>query len=275
MNLIIGASGQVGGVLLRALGTGACGTFSSHALPGLRALDIRRPKEVDALVDEFHPDVIFLCAAVTDVDWCEAHAEESAATNVDGLTYVGRAAKRVGANLVLFSTDYVFDGESGPYRETDRTNPICVYGKQKLLAEQVVPDALIIRTNGVYGWETQAKNFVCRLIDTLRAGRRMRVASDQFGSPTYAPDLAKTVLQLTGSSGIFHVAGSEQMSRFEFAREAARVFDLDENLIEAVPTRALNQIAPRPLKAGLITGKLKSALSGGREGLRLMAQAGR
>ena len=129
----------------------------------------------------------------------------------------------------------------------------------------------------VYGWERQHKNFVYRLLDTLRDGKTLRVPADQVGTPTYAPDLAKAVRDLvaSGARGVFHVVGPLRTSRYQFAQEAARVFGLDESLLQPVTTTGLDQTAPRPLNAGMSAEKAETALGRKlldyREGLRVMA----
>ncbi len=282
--LVIGASGQVGEHLIRALsasGLDAVGTYYSHAIPGLRELDVRDTGNVHALIEMIRPEVIYVPASLTNVDYCELHPEEAYAANVVGVRNVVAATNEVGARLVFFSSDYVFDGKSGSYREDDLPAPICEYGRQKVLAEQHVSlqarDYLIVRTAVVYGWERQGKNFVYRLTDALRCGRTIQAPIDQVGSPTYAPNLARAVVELalSDASGVYHVAGPEQVNRYDFARVAAEVFGLDSRLIQPVATSELGQAAARPLNAGLAVEKaaerLTVELSGYRDGLRAMA----
>jgi dTDP-4-dehydrorhamnose reductase len=286
-HLVIGASGQVGEHLLHALrerGLSAVGTYFSHEAPAMEPLDVRNATQVLATVGRLRPDVIYLPASLTNVDWCEQNPREGYAINVLGVHNVLRAAGEVGARLVYFSSDYVFDGHDGPYAEDAPVNPLCEYGKQKVMAEHGVvlhaPDSLIVRTTVVYGWERQGKNFIQRLRDTLGAGKTMRAPLDQIGSPTYAPDLARAAVELAQqkATGVFNVVGGELADRCEFAREAARVFGLDENLIEPVETSELKQPASRPLRAGMKIDKAVAALGrpllGYREGLRVMAEAG-
>jgi len=284
--LVVGASGQVGEHLLRALhlaGQEALGTGCGHLRPGLRPLDLRDPEAVAAALQEIGPRTIYLPAAMTDVDYCERCPREANAINVAGTRVLAEAAGRIGAALVFFSSDYVFDGSSGPYAEGDPPNPICEYGRQKLAGERAVTegvvDHLIVRTTVVYGWEAQGKNFVVRLADRLRRKERIRVPKDQIGSPTYAPNLAEAVVELvaSGARGIFHVAGPDLASRYEFAVAAARAFGLDPSWIEPVWTHELAQAAQRPLKAGLRVDKALGALRrtrllGFREALGLMAR---
>lgn len=277
--LVIGASGLVGGALLDALAAvdvEGVGTYAGHARPGLRPLDVRDPAAVRALANETRADVMYVPASLTNVDYCETHPEESYAINVDGVRHVVATGRRV----VYFSSDYVFAGDNGPYREYDPVNPLCVYGEHKLQAEQVLPrNALIIRTTVVYGPEWQGKNFIYRLCSTLRDGQRLRVPHDQIGSPTYAPNLARAVVALerAGCTGMYHVAGPQRISRYELALAAAEVFGLDARLIDSISSPELRQAARRPLDAGMISDKaaaqLPFALVGYREGLRLFRAA--
>jgi dTDP-4-dehydrorhamnose reductase len=257
------------------------GTCLSHPLPGLRRVDLRRPDEVRSLLEEVRPSVVFLSAAHTNVDYCQTHAAETYASNVLGVCHAVAAANAVGAKVVYFSSDYVFDGSNGPYCEEDPPNPICQYGWQKVLAEHHVAlhatDYLIVRTTVVYGWEPQGKNFIYRLLDHLRRGETIRVPVDQVGSPTYAPNLAAAVLELAESDarGVYHVAGPERANRYEFACAAAKIFGADAKWIEAVATPALGQAAPRPLNGGMMMDKLAARIHakmmGYHEGLKAMA----
>lgn len=266
---------------LSAAGQHVVGTYYSHDVPGLLRLDARDAAAVGALFDVVRPTAIYLPASNPNVDECELRPAETYPTNVVTVANVVDAANAAGAKLVYFSSDYVFDGETGSYREDDPANPTCEYGRQKLIAEHHVAaharDWLVVRTAVVYGWERQGKNFVYRLRRTLAAGETLRVPVDQVASATYAPSLAAAVVELAlaGAQGIFHVAGPEAVGRYELAREAAAVFGLNASLIEPVPTSELGQPARRPLNAGLRVEKAAAMLStelvGYREGLRAMA----
>jgi dTDP-4-dehydrorhamnose reductase len=287
VQLVIGASGQVGEHLVHAVaaaGHHAMGTYHSVSAADAHKLDIRRRTEVLRHMELVRPGVVYLPASLTNVDRCELHPEEGYATNVLGVQNVVAAANEVGAKLVYFSSDYIFDGRAGPYREDAPANPICEYGRQKLIAEQYdalhAVGGLIVRTTVVYGWERQGKNFLYRLLTTLKDRQTLRVPIDQVGSPTYAPNLAQAVVELalSGASGVYHVAGPARASRFEFACEAARVLGLDSDLIAPVTTAELGQPAARPLEAGMIVEKaaaqLTTPLMGYPEGLRAMVEKG-
>jgi len=269
VHLVIGASGMVGNHLVSALqkrGMAVKGTYFRYHSNDLSALDISDPQGVMQFIEQLQPAVIYLPAAMTNVDYCETHPEHSYQINVTGTRNVLSAAQQNHAQVVYFSTEYLFDGTSGPYREHDQPNPISVYGQHKWLAEQAVMDAsassLIVRTTVVYGLEPQGKNFIYRLVNTLGKGQTLRVPADQVSSPTYAPDLASSVLDLVqqGANGIYHIAGPDCLSRADFARTAAQIFDLDSTLIQSIQTSELAQAASRPLRAGLVVSKAEQQL---------------
>ncbi len=277
-SLVIGASGFVGETLYRQALPEAVGTYCSHAAPNLWPLDIRDAQAVARVLREAGCEVVFLPAAQPHVDWCEEHPQESAAVNVEGTHTVARVAAELGMRLVFFSTDYVFDGAAGPYREDAVPNPINEYGRQKRAAEEGVlaasEDHLVVRVCGVYGYEAAGKNFVMSFVRRARAGERLRVPSDQWGNPSYVEDVAAAVraLAAAGQRGVWHVAARDYLSRADFARCICREFGVPEEAFEAVSSEALQQRAPRPKRAGLDATRLRRELGvrlrGVGEGLR-------
>jgi dTDP-4-dehydrorhamnose reductase len=284
--LVVGASGQVGYHLTLAAerrGLRWSGTFHANARRGLQALDVRDAHAVQRLVAATRPTYVLVPAAATNVDRCEQDAPASYQVNVLGIGHLVDAANRVGATIVHFSSDYIFDGLAGPYGELAPANPISQYGSQKLSAEHLIMqrarDALIVRTTVIYGEEPQRKNFIYRLLEELRQGREIAVPVDQVGTPTYAPTLADAVFDLLalGVRGVINLAGREPVTRAEFAREAARVFGVDAALVRPVRTAELGQPARRPLSGGLrgelVAGHLGRELPGYEEGLRRLEAA--
>jgi len=269
-SLIVGASGQVGGLLLRsctARGFDCIGTSFKSPRDGLVPLDIRDAAAVDAMVQDFKPDVVFLPGALTFVDYCQLHPEECFAINVDGTANMARAVRRSGSRMVFFSTEQVFSDSPDAYPEDAPTAPVNTYAESKVRAEQevrtILPDSgLILRASWVYGPEIQRKNFLYRAVSTLRAGKRLQVPSDQFGQPTYSVDLATTALALLqkGLSGTFHTVGPKHINRLEFAELIAKEFGLDASLIDGQSTASLSQPAPRPLFIKVQRNKLIAAL---------------
>jgi dTDP-4-dehydrorhamnose reductase len=237
----------------------------------------------ERLIAKSAPDWVFCVGALTFVDYCEEHPDEAFRVNRDAAAVAARAAAKQGAGVVYYSTEYVFDGASGPYGEDDPVRPISVYGQSKLEGEQAVRDensqAIIIRTTVVYGPEPQGKNTVYQTVRRARAGERLRVPSDQLSSPTYNVDLAGASVELATRAvgGVFHIAGPTVLDRYAFACLVCRVFGLDETLVDAVPTSELGQRAARPLRAGLRIDRARSLLTtvlrGPEDGLRAMRAA--
>lgn len=253
--------------------------FATDSLP-YRQLDTTRRQDVRRTVDEFEPNVIINAAAITDVDQCETERGLAWQVNVGTVENLAYAAKLVGARIVHISTDYVFDGKSGPYSEADRPNPLSYYGRTKLASENVlitsnVP-ATILRTMVLYGTGHGVKmNFALWLWKTLGEGKPVKVVSDQMGNPTLVDDLAFAILKLIEleRNGLYHVAGPDLVSRHEFALALARVFNFNKKLITPIRTSILKQAAPRPMKSGFITLKaevdLDLKMSGIDQGLRI------
>jgi dTDP-4-dehydrorhamnose reductase len=284
--LVIGASGQVGAALLRALrahGHEAIGTWAHHAYPGLVPLDLADGAALERLLADGRPDWVLCPAALSHVDYCEEHPDEAFAVNVHAPLAAARAAARAGAGFVYYSSDYVFDGVGGPYTEEAPPRPLGVYGRSKAEGERAVlgalPRALVIRTSVVYGPERQEKNFVYQLIRACRSGRGFRPAVDQRASPSYNEDVATATVECCEREerGIWHLAGADTLDRMAFARLICRVFELDGSRLTPATTAELGQKAARPLDGGLDVGRakrrLKTPLRGAEAGLRAMQAA--
>lgn len=230
-------------------------------------LDITDRKKVIEQAKAFHPDVIVHAAAMTGVDQCETDRDLCWRVNVAATENVVLAATKVGARVVFISTDYVFDGKSGPYSEDDVPNPVGYYGKSKLAAENIVrgmeSGGTVVRTIVLYGCGVSIKSsFITWLLGELRAGRPVRVVDDQWGNSTLADDLAVGIdrLLLLGKDGLYNMGGAGFMTRYEFAQRTAKFFGLDESLISPVSTAVFNQPAKRPLRSGLVTEKAECEL---------------
>lgn len=265
---------------LRALGQECYGTCRKHPQKGLLEVEIQDESSVRDLMLKTRPKYIYSCAALSDVDLAETRKEEAYRTNVTGIKNLVKFGNRFGAKFIQFSTEAVFDGIVGGYREDDTPNPISEYGRQKVYSEHVVAtmarDYIIARTTVVYGWETLGKNFVMQMLKGFEDGKKQRVSSDQIGNPTYNMSLARAIIELAGShnTGIYNVCGRDRISRYDFAVEIAKTFNFDPKLIEPVPTSELAQVGRRLMKATLSTEKAAKALGyelpGYSEGLKLM-----
>lgn len=285
--LITGANGLLGQQLLQAFRS----DYEVHAL-GLQPQprlpegnfqyhpgDITERPFLRALVQEIVPKFIINAAAFTDVDGSETQREACWRVNVTGVENLVYAAQKVQARLVHVSTDYVFDGKAGPYREEDRPNPLGFYARSKLAGENTLrnsnADYAIARTMVLYGTGYEIRpNFVTWLINQLRQNQPVRIVDDQFGNPTLASELAPAlrILAESGRTGVYHLSGSEVIDRYHFAVKIAEVFDLDASLIQAVKTSEFKQAAPRPLRSGFViakaTGELNVSMSNVAGGLQ-------
>lgn len=257
--LVIGAAGLVGRHLVRALGTRAVATFHRDPIEGALQLDVRDPSSVGDVVGRVRPAAVLLAAAQSHVEECERDPGAARRVNVQGAENVRRVTPKI--PVVVFSSEYVFDGRAGLYAEDAPVAPINEYGRQKVELEAIARRGphLVVRTSGVFGSEPRRKNFVQQLVDALRAGRPFTVASDQVITPTYAPALASAVIELldTGAIGTFHVCGPRVVPRTEFAQMVAHAFGLPHDLIRARPTSELGLLAPRPQAAGLSDARLR------------------
>jgi len=247
------------------------------------AVDItQKERTLEAIVDSA-PSVVVHSAAETDVDRCETERDLARRINVEGTANIADACVRAGAKLILVSTDYVFDGNKGNYAETDEPNPISFYGLTKLEAERIAastsPDSLIVRTSVLYGWHPTKLNFATWVLKGLRERQILKVVNDHINSPTLADNLADAIRKATkyNSQGILHIAGSERISRFDFARRIARQFDLGESLLVPVEMKDLDWIAKRPRDSSLNVGKAEKELDielfGVDRGLEAMARS--
>lgn len=262
--LVVGGGGLVGQHLVRALrGRSILVTHRRDGPRGSMSLDITDDAAVDRLVASVRPAVVAIAAAEAFVERCEIEPEATRRVNVDGTAAITEAARRCGALVVFFSSEYVFDGSHSECSEDDPVAPINEYGRQKAAAESIVSrgDHLICRTSGVFGWEAARKNFVCQVVDTLRAGREMRVPSEQLITPTAAEELARAVVTLVdrGARGTYHVAGPRILERVRFAEAIAGAFRLRAGLLRLTATSDLGLRAARP-RCGLRTERLVALL---------------
>jgi dTDP-4-dehydrorhamnose reductase len=270
--LVLGAGGLVGSHVTAAfVGDRVIATYHRTVPAGGFALDITDANETRMLIDRVAPDVVVLAAAEPWVERCEREPEATHAVNVDAAGPIAQAARDLGALLVVFSSEYVFDGTKGRYTEEDPVRPINEYGRQKVELEAIartVPRHLICRTSGVFGWERRRKNFVCQLLDSLQDGREFVVPADQLITPTFAPDVAWSISALVDAkaTGTVHVVGPRILSRPAFAMLVCEAFDLRRELVLPRETAELSLIASRPPRAGLSDDRLRALLGRGLSG---------
>ena len=244
--LVIGASGFIGRYLVRCLaGTPGCevsGTFRSRP-PGAEGgswcrVELTNPADLERIFNLSRPDVVVHLAAMADVGACEREPERAAAVNVSATSAIAGLCARHGAKLVFVSTEYVFDGRRGFYREDDTPNPTTCYGQTKREAEleaaRLAPRWSVVRTSIVYGWPLQAhRNFVPWLIERLRSGQPYHAPADVLRTPVYVEHLADGIAKVVEGDypGVLHVAGGDLVSMYDFALAIADGFNLDSSLL--------------------------------------------
>jgi dTDP-4-dehydrorhamnose reductase len=278
--LVSGASGLLGRALLKEASKSGVTTFAaynSHPINNGLQMDVTEQAQVSAAIQRVAPDCVIHAAAFTDVDACELERQRAWDVNALGTKHVADACAEHSAKLIYISTDYVFDGEEGPYSEEVPPHPINVYGESKLAGEQFAlkySDNAVARVCVLYG--PDKPNFVTWVINSLRTNTPIDVVTDQFNTPTYVGSCARALLRMCelGLAGIYHVSGREQISRYAFACAVADVFALNKKLINVTTTDTLRQQARRPMNSSLSVAKAERALgmrlANVREGLTLL-----
>jgi dTDP-4-dehydrorhamnose reductase len=232
-------------------------------------MDITDFNGVEKLINQLKPHTIIHCAAITDVDLCERNRDLAVKVNYEATKVIAKASEKIDAHMIYISTDYVFDGLKGMYREEDKPNPINTYGLTKLLGETAVMEncnrSLIARASVIYGSKPAAGkvNFTLWILGKLKSGERVKVLKDQYVSPTLNTNLALMILNALemNLTGIIHMSGATRVSRYEFAIQIARKFNLDEGLVEEAYMHEMNWIAKRPRDSSLDVSKASKTLN--------------
>ena len=214
------------------------------------------------------PSFIINTAAMTNVDACENEKENCDKLNVEAVKYLTKICSEIDAHLIHISTDFIFDGKKGYYKETDQPNPLSYYGASKLKSEQVLENSTInftiLRTILVYGkvFDMSRSNIVLWVKEMLENKKEITIVDDQFRMPTYAEDLAlacKLAIDKK-ATGVFNISSNKLLSVFEITQQIAEFFGLDKSLIKPISTSTLNQTAQRPAKTGFDLTKTNKEL---------------
>jgi dTDP-4-dehydrorhamnose reductase len=274
---VTGANGLVGGDAVALLDRGhevlALGRGPCRLAPGRFAwadADLGDGRSVEAALRDFRPEAVLHAGAMTDVDACERDPDAAWRANVGGTEQVARACRAAGARLVAVSTDYVFDGEAGPYREEDLPNPRGAYARAKRCGEEaallLAPDRAVARVAVVFSGRRGAKRtFATDIVERLSRGEPVRAFHDQLVSPTLARNAAEMCLELlleTSYQGVLHASGATVLDRVDFAHRVARRFGLAGEIVP-VRTADVKLAAPRPLRGGLVVERAARLLRAG------------
>ncbi|SHL70156.1 dTDP-4-dehydrorhamnose reductase [Chitinophaga jiangningensis] len=246
--------------------------------------NLRTPGAAASLIEKYKPEIIIHTAAMTQVDECEKNKDACWDMNVGVTRYLVQAAEKSNAFFLFVSTDFIFDGLSGPYSEEALPNPINYYGTSKVAAERIVQNSklqwAIARTVLVYGTvhDAQRSNMITWVKNNLQQNKKIKVVDDQLRTPTLCQDLAlgcKLIVDKK-ATGVFNISGNETLTPYDMALKTANYFNLDTSLIEKISSKSLAQPAARPAKTGLITEKAEKELGYNprtfAEGLEIVAE---
>lgn len=231
-------------------------------------VDITNYSELSNSIVKHKPDFIINTAAMTNVDACEDDKEGCFALNVTSVEYLTKLCLDHQIHLIHISTDFIFDGKKGFYKETDKPNPLSYYGWSKLKSEEIILNskisATILRTILVYGkvHDMKRNNIVLWIREMLKNNKEVTIVNDQYRMPTYVVDLAMACLLSINNraEGVYNVSSSELLSVYEIAIQIADAFELDSTLIKPISSETLNQKAKRPAKTGFNLEKTKREL---------------
>jgi dTDP-4-dehydrorhamnose reductase len=233
-----------------------------------QTLDVTDPEQVERITGSEKPDYIIHTAAMTNVDACEAEKKACRELNIKAVEYLAQACRTHHCFLVHLSTDFIFDGQNGPYTEEALPNPVNYYGESKLAAEQLLLHSgirwAIVRTVLVYGLahDMSRSNIILWVKQSLEEKKTIRVVTDQWRTPTLAEDLAAGCYLVikNDAQGIFNIAGKDMLTPYQMALQTADYFHLDASYIQKADSATFSQPARRPLKTGLIINKAQHLL---------------
>lgn len=234
-----------------------------------QSLDITNEQEVNELIQSYQPTAVINTAAMTNVDACEDDQENCRKINVDAVKYLFETCRAQQTHFIHLSTDFVFDGEAGPYKEEDERNPLSIYAKSKADAEDILlnddyTNWSILRTIIVFGKgnNLSRSNIVLWAKSALETGDPLNIVNDQFRAPTWADDLAWACIRTAeiNARGVYHISGPETFSIYELVERIANHFSLDISVINPISSSILNQKAARPPKTGFILDKAANTM---------------
>ena len=232
-------------------------------------LDITSKEEVEEIMNNLKPDVVINTAAMTNVDACEDDQENCWKINVNAVEYLLQNSKKHGTHLIHLSTDFVYDGEEGPYEEKDKPNPLSYYAKSKLASEKLINESnyrntAIARTIIVFGNGDNLSrgNLILWAKGALEKQSPINVVDDQFRSPTLAEDLAAGCILIADkdATGLYHLSGPKTYSILEIVERIGKFYNLSTDCVTSIKTATLNQKAKRPPRTGFIIDKAKNEL---------------
>jgi len=269
--LVTGGSGLLGSRIVQ-LGRSKHQIIPTHfkesLFPDSVRVDITNRQNASQTIQKIKPEIVIHTAAETNVDKCENERELARKANIEGTGNIAEKCGEMNVKMIYVSTDYVFDGEKGLYIEEDTPKPVNYYGLTKLKGEKLVTnhcqDFVIARTSVLYGLHPRRLNFATWVIESLRRRKNIQVVNNHFNSPTLADNLAQALLEAAERDlkGLYHMAGSERISRYEFSVKTAETFGLNSSLIKPIKMNELRAwVARRPRDSSLNIEKAQKTLT--------------
>jgi len=269
--LVTGSAGLVGQQVVKDLSKSnqvfSCYNESKPEYGDSVKMDLKNYEMVSSILTEIKPDVVIHLGAMTGVDLCEKEKTSASEINTKATEIIAKECSKLNSFLVYVSTDYVFDGNFGMYKEDDIANPLGFYGKSKLEGEKAVQNFsanwCIARTSTPFGLHPTKKSFPMWVIENLQKQKQIDVLIDQFTSPTYIPNLSRMLIEISERriTGIIHVAGASKTSRYQMASMVSDKLNLDSTLLKQISINKMKWVAQRPKDSSLDVSRASSILN--------------
>ena len=269
--LVTGSAGLVGQQVVKYLSKSnqvfSCYNESKPEYGDSVKMDLKNYEMISSVLTEIKPDVVIHLGAMTGVDLCEKEKTSASEINTKATEIIAKECSKLNSFLVYVSTDYVFDGNFGMYKEDDVTNPLGFYGKSKLEGEKAVQNFstnwCIARTSTPFGLHPTKKSFPMWVIENLQKQKQIDVLIDQFTSPTYIPNLSRMLIEISERriTGIIHTAGASKISRYQMASMVSDKLNLDGTLLKQISMNKMKWVAQRPKDSSLDVSRASSILN--------------
>ena len=269
--LVTGSAGLVGRQVVKDLSNShqvfSCYNESKPEYGDSVKMDLKNHEMISSILTEKKPEIVIHLGAMTGVDLCEKERTSASEINTKATEIIAKECSKLNSFLVYVSTDYVFDGNLGMYKEDDVTNPLGFYGKSKLEGEKVVQNFstnwCIARTSTPFGLHPTKKSFPMWVIENLQKQKQIDVLTDQFTSPTYIPNLSRMLIEISERriTGIIHAAGASKISRYQMASMVSDKLNLDGTLLKQISMNKMKWVAQRPKDSSLDVSRASSILN--------------
>jgi len=269
--LVTGSAGLVGQQVVKDLSNShqvfSCYNESKPEYGDSVKMDLKNHEMISSILTEKKPDIVIHLGAMTGVDLCEKEKTSASEINTKATEIIAKECSKLNSFLVYVSTDYVFDGNLGMYKEDDITNPLGYYGESKLEGEKVVQNFstnwCIARTSTPFGLHPTKKSFPMWVIENLQKQKQIDILIDQFTSPTYIPNLSRMLIEISERriTGIIHAAGASKISRYQMASMISDKLNLDGSLLKQISIDEMKWVAQRPKDSSLDVSRASSILN--------------